>query len=49
VCGTLTAGKCNRMDKSLKMAVSLKVNDDELSDIDNRLVIRLIKLLGVVN
>jgi len=34
-CGMLTAGRCNGLDKSLKMHAWLKVNHYKLSDIDN--------------
>jgi len=33
VCGSLTAGRRNGMDKSLNMRALLKVNDDVLTDI----------------
>jgi hypothetical protein len=35
VCGILTAGRRNRMDKSLNMRAWLKVNHSELADIAN--------------
>jgi hypothetical protein len=35
VCGILTAGRRNRMDKSLNMRAWLKVNHSELADIGN--------------
>ena len=34
MCGLMTAGRRNRMDKSLTMRASLKVNHDELVDME---------------